>query len=281
MSNGIISIIGRSNTGKSSLFNLLSIKKYSIVTEKKNTTIRCLDGYIDYERKIKIIDTPGPMLNQRNNIYNANKLIYDSIKISDSLIVVVDGTNLKTDDFFILELIKNYNLYKMLVINKYDKINNQLLLLNFMKKINDYMFFNNVLYTSTITKLNIIAIKNCILNFYKNSAINNDNFLNDSYSNLIKDSIRKALLDTFDREIPYITKINIKKKNLKKTMTFLSIELLVRKNVQKKIIIGKNGKKIAHLIQRIIDYVKYNQFKRINNVKIEIIYDNSLRYRHN
>lgn len=281
MKKGIISIIGRSNTGKSSLFNLLSKKKYSIVTEKRNTTIRCVEGYIHDTNNIKIIDTPGPIINEVKSIYNINKLIYDSIKISDILIVVIDRLILTVDDFFILELIKYTKLYKILVINKIDKIKNKKLMLDFTNNIKNKLYFNDIIPTSTIKNININNIKNCISKFYEKHNINSDISLNNSCYDLVKDFIRKALLNSFDKEIPYVLKFNIKTKNITKKISFLDIDIIVKKIAQKKIIIGKNGKKINNLKKKIISYAKYNDFINLNDIKIEIIYDNRFGNRYN
>ena len=108
----IISILGKTNVGKSSLFNKIIEKKYSTTSKKKNTTIRLIKGL---SSKHLLIDTPGAIIKKSKKIYNTtNKVIYLALKKSTILLVVINK-KLSANDFFILELKNITQPYKCII----------------------------------------------------------------------------------------------------------------------------------------------------------------------
>lgn len=239
----IITLIGKTNTGKSTLFNNLIKEKKSIITKKKNTTIKSITCDLN---NITIIDTPGPIL--KNSSKNINKIIYDSIKKSTTLLIVIDKIKLTTEDYFILELSKKYVQKKILLLNKIDELKKKLFLLNFINKINKkYKFFEEIIPISnkTQTNIDILIQKLKITNDKKHIPIKIN------YRSFITDLIRETLLNKLDKEIPYEINISILNNKLNKHTEVLSIKIKSKKYTQKKIIIGKNGEKIKEIINDI------------------------------
>ena len=269
-SKNIISILGKTNVGKSTLFNTLLKKKYSIITQKKNTTIRCVVATsITKTSEITIIDTPGPIIHNTHQKYNTNKYIYDVIKKSDILIITVELFKLNTDDFFILELTKKLTQKKILLINKIDKLKNKSLLLQYIKKIKNIMNFTHIIPISSKKNININKFKTIIADVNKNKVIYN--YTNETKYNLIKDIIRESLLKNLNKEIPYTSKIIIENKEININIKTLYIILLIKKINHKKIIIGKNGENIKNIIKNIQKNIK-KIYKNINHIKIKISY---------
>jgi len=269
----IVSIVGRTNVGKSTLFNILNNKKISIITQKKNTTIRCVENtYNQQDNAIKLIDTPGPIIKNTNLKYNINKLIYDTIKISNILIVVIDQTSLKSEDFFILELIKKYKKPKFLIINKIDKINNKNILLSFINKIKNITSFTNIIPISNKQKININELNTEIKKLIpKNKTLENNKHFKESEDNLIKDIVRETLLKSLNKELPYIIKVDIENQTNHKFTKTLNLKLIIKKNTHKKIIIGHNGCRIQHIIQNIKkELININKKMKNTIIKINI-----------
>ena len=128
MKSGFVSIIGKPNVGKSTLLNKIIGSKISIVTPKCQTTRNSIQGiYNDDDSQIIFIDTPG-IHKPFNELGKAlDKVSYSSIRDSDiSLLVVDTSKNYSDDDAFLTDHIKFDN--KLIVVfNKIDQTNIELI----------------------------------------------------------------------------------------------------------------------------------------------------------
>jgi len=128
MRSGFVSIIGKPNVGKSTLLNKIIGSKISIVTPKCQTTRNSIQGiYNDDDSQIIFIDTPG-IHKPFNELGKAlDKVSYSSIRDSDiSLLVVDTSKNYSDDDAFLTDHIKFDN--KLIVVfNKIDQTNIELI----------------------------------------------------------------------------------------------------------------------------------------------------------
>lgn len=260
MNKKIITIVGKTNVGKSTLINNLSNKKISITTNKKNTTTKCITSNIN--ENLIIIDTPGPIINRSEK--NTNKLIYDALDQSNAILIVIDNIFLTSEDLFIIDLAMKYKKEKILVINKIDKLEKKLNIIPFIEKIKKkYKEIKEIIPISNIKNINITSLKK-IINITKYEKNNQPNDI----KMFIEETTRETLLNKLDKEIPYITKIYIKNTNIQKNIKILILELIVKKQNQKKIIIGQKGNKIND----IINDIKYKLIKKLKNLdKIKVI----------
>ncbi len=121
-----IAIIGRTNVGKSTLFNRLTEKKISIVSDQPNTTRDRIYGKILWRGSYyDIVDTGGINIEQNKN--DEEKEIYkQAIKALDEseiIIFLVDGqSGLLPYDIEITSMLRKYNKKVILVANKTEKI---------------------------------------------------------------------------------------------------------------------------------------------------------------
>ncbi|QCI19331.1 GTPase Era [Buchnera aphidicola] len=241
---GKILILGRANTGKSTLFNKLLEKKLSIVSKKKNTTIKNIIGAkISLNIKYIFIDTPG--------IYSSNetylKRINKNIQHVQLILFIVEKTIWTTYDEEIYKYIKNKNVPIIIIINKIDLCKNKQILLpyiNFIqKKINPVSIFP----ISAKKDYQFSILLNNIKKFLpETNYINKKNIENiKSNKYMYTELIRETLFHYLNKEIPY--KIYVKMCKLyvlpnKEKIIYVNI-ITSNKNY-KKIIIGKNGNKI-------------------------------------
>lgn len=268
-----IAIIGKTNTGKSTLFNTLLNNKESTVTKKSNTTIRCIEKKI---KNLVLIDTPGIILNNKINTKPINQLIYDSIEKSDIIIINMEEENLTSEDLFLLDINKKKK--KILVINKIDKIIEKEKILLLTKNLSDYAIFQEIIPISNIKNINIQKLKEIIKNYHIEKTLKKHIYKKDTLNLKIKDLIRETLLNNLSDEIPYNLVININE--IKTHSTTLDIEIKFNKYNYKKIILGQKSKNIINIINTIKK--KINKLhKKINKIKINLKYDNKCRNRLN
>lgn len=249
MKNTIV-FIGKSNVGKSTLFNNILKNDFSIVTNKRYTTNRCIEKYLNEDTLF--IDTPGPIIKKSlSNFYNINRLICSSIDRANILLIIID-INLISDDFFILDFIKNIkNKKKILIISKVDNILNKEVLFKFIWNMSLYSYFDAMFPISNKSGVNLVQLYDFLKNKFKvsfSSGIYNISFLEHE----ILDIIRKSLLIFLKHEIPYNIKIKIDNISTFNQDGFLYILFFINKISQKKIIIGKKGIVIKCIIKNIL-----------------------------
>ncbi|WP_185877586.1 ribosome biogenesis GTPase Der [Blattabacterium cuenoti] len=178
--NYTVSIIGRSNVGKSTLFNRIIGVKKSITHKYSGITRDRVCGYLKWnEIKFLFLDTGGFNISNNDIIQiEINKQIIQSINESDIILLLIDiTTGLLNEDIELSNIIRKYNKPIFLVINKIDH------------KISSFdtdfysLGFNNYYYVSAVNgigivelldKISIILTKNNENEFEKNKKKLND-----------------------------------------------------------------------------------------------------------
>ncbi|MGC9102645.1 MAG: ribosome biogenesis GTPase Der [Desulfurella sp.] len=149
----IVSIVGRPNVGKSSLFNLLIGKNKSIISDIPGTT---RDRIADYmyikDKSAMLIDTGG--LNDED--YALSKKInlqtQAAIESSDIVILVFDAKEPLNDfDISLFKMIAKLKKKYIVVVNKIDEKNEEFFY--------DYIRFKNAIFISTKRRTNLNILK--------------------------------------------------------------------------------------------------------------------------
>jgi len=119
-----VAIIGRVNTGKSSLLNALLQEERAVVSPVAGTTIDPIDEEMEYkEHKITFVDTAG--IRKRGKILGIEKYAFDRtenmLKEADIALLMIDATEgvLELDER-IANLIEKYKLGCLILLNKWD-----------------------------------------------------------------------------------------------------------------------------------------------------------------
>ena len=117
---GFVSIVGRPNTGKSTLLNKLIGEKIAITSDVSGTTRNNIQGiYNDQDSQIIFIDTPGIHKPQSQLGRIMNRMSYDNFEGVDIIMFITDVTKeFGKGDEFILDRIKDKEVPKFLLLNK-------------------------------------------------------------------------------------------------------------------------------------------------------------------
>lgn len=138
----IVSLIGKPNVGKSTIFNILIKEKKSIIDDEPGITRDRIYGTVNYlDKKFTIIDTGGIEVeeNDINNNIKAQAML--AIDESDTIIFVLDGkSELSPDDYLIRDLLKRTNKKIIVLVNKLDNDKEELNLYNYYE-----LGFSNIL----------------------------------------------------------------------------------------------------------------------------------------
>ncbi len=114
-------LVGKSNVGKSTLFNKLVGKRKSIVADEYGTTRDAVvDRVVWYDKTFQLVDTCGIFEGKNDEIYEKSKEItIKSLSEADLVIFVVDGRKgLSSEDYTIADLIRKSGAEVILAANK-------------------------------------------------------------------------------------------------------------------------------------------------------------------
>ncbi|MDD3726514.1 MAG: GTPase Era [Candidatus Ratteibacteria bacterium] len=255
MKSGSISIVGKPNTGKSTLINALLERKVSIVSPRPAITrIRVLGIYNSEEGQIVILDTPG-FENVRNELGRMmQKTIIHSIEEADIIIPVIDARGWQTEDERMLETIKKFNKSAILVINKIDLLPNKESLLPLIKESNERYKFLDIVPVSALKNKNINVLRKCI---FSHLPEGDKLFPEDMITNLplqytIAEIIREKAVNRTYQEVPQSIAVEveeIKPGDKNKDMMVVKANIIVDRENLKHIIIGKDGSKLKEIGQ--------------------------------
>ena len=246
---GTISIIGKPNTGKSTLINALTGVKISAVSDKPNTTRNKILGVYNSENsQIIFLDTPGLQKSSKflNRIMVQSS--YQAIGESDIVLVLIDGSKkstINTEDI----ASKIVNKKPIIAINKIDLIKKSKIL-NIVNTLKDK--FPNVESFIPISALEEEGLGVLIEELEKVLPVS-DKLLPDDMTTdqtekfYISEIIREKIFNTFYQEVPYRTAVVIEDVFDKKKLSTIQAYIIVENSHHKQIIIGKGGSMIKKI----------------------------------
>ena len=245
---GYVSIVGRTNVGKSTLLNSLLGQKVSITSRKPQTTRHKLLGIKTYkEFQMIFIDTPGFHLDHKRALNNyMNKVASSAMKGVDVLIYVIEGLNWTEEDKQLMEQIPRDFTSSILVINKIDKIKEKDSLLPFIDELSKSYRFSEIVPLSALKKQNLdILLKIISSRLPKGSHIYPKDQIADTTERfLASEIIREKCISRVGDELPYRITVSIEKYKEEKSITHIDATLYVEKKSQKGILIGEKGSRL-------------------------------------
>ena len=154
-----VCLIGRPNTGKSSLFNRLVGEEKSIIMDMPGITRDRIYGEVNYnQKKFSLIDTGGLELGKENFKQDILAQATFAIDESDLILFVVDGkTELNQSDYMIRDILRKSGKEVIVVVNKIDNKERENSIYNFYE-----LGFEQVIGVSATHKLGIKELLNTI-----------------------------------------------------------------------------------------------------------------------
>lgn len=243
---GFISIIGRTNVGKSTLLNTLIGQKISIISNRPQTTrnnIRCIRT-TDTSQMV-FIDTPGFHKPKSKLSDYMVEVAGESFKEVDLILFLVEeDLNIGKGDEFLLEKLKNEKTPVVLVINKIDKIKKEDILVK-IKLYEKYDFIKDIVPISAFKGENIDTLVKIIEKYlpYGPMYFPEDMVTDRSERFVVSELIREKILRSLKEEIPHGTAVEVMqmKKRDDKEIYDIEANIYTERENHKRIIIGKGG----------------------------------------
>ena len=246
---GFVSIVGRSNVGKSTLLNAIIGEKIAITSDKPQTTRSRIKGiHNDEESQIIFLDTPG-VQKPKNKLgsYMAKEVSLSS-STADVIVYVVDESEkIGRLDHNIIENLKKTKQPKIVVLNKIDKLSEDKIF-DIIKMYDEIGIFDDIVPVCAIKKRNVTELIKTIKKYLVYSAkfFPDDMTTDQSNKVMISEIIREKILNYTNQEIPHGTAVEVVRilDKQDKNMIEMSIIIYCERDSHKKIIIGKNGRKL-------------------------------------
>ncbi|WP_432708128.1 GTPase Era [Pedobacter sp.] len=239
---GFVSIIGKPNVGKSTLMNALVGEKLSIITPKAQTTRHRILGIVNEEDyQIVFSDTPG-IIKPR---YGLQDSMMSSVKgaLTDAdLLLFVTDINEEHDENDVLEKIINTSIPMVVLINKIDNATQEEVeakMAYWQEKLNP----KHIYAISALHKYNLDGILGMILDYIPEhpAYYDKDELTDRSQKFFVSEIIREKIFNNYQKEIPYSTEVIVKSFKEEENITRISAEIIVERDSQKNILIGKGG----------------------------------------
>ena len=271
---GFVSIIGRTNVGKSTLINSLVGEKVAITVDKSQTTRTAIKAIVNRKNsQIIFIDTPGIHKPKTKLGEIMNETAWQTIPDSDITILLVDAKENKIGkgDRIILDKIKEKNKKTILIINKIDLIQKEKLLDLIDMYKNEYKFEAIIPISAINGKSNEIILDEIEKHLPEGIAYYDiEEYTDQTERQLVEELIREKALKLLDEEVPHGIYVEVEKMNLRKTSKqeeIYDIEavIYVLRNSHKGIVIGKNGE----MLKKIGTYAR-KDLEKMLQIKINL-----------
>jgi len=246
---GFVNIIGNPNVGKSTLMNVLIGEKISIITNKAQTTRHRILGILnENEFQIVFSDTPGiinPAYELQKSMMN---FVESAFQDADILIYMVETGKKKLNDDKLLEKIKNSSIPVLILINKIDLIEQDVVSeeIEFWEK-----SFSNaeILPISALNNFNIDSVLKKILHILPEHApyYDKDEITDKSERFFVEEKIREKILKHYKKEVPYSVEIKVEEFLEEEDIIRIRAIIYVLRESQRGIIIGHKGKGIKRI----------------------------------
>ena len=253
MKSGFVAILGRPNVGKSTILNGVINKKVSIVTDKSQTTRNQIKGiYNSKDLQIIFIDTPGIHKPHAKLGEEMNVMAYSAAHDVDVNILVVDASRpFGEGDEFLLEHLDIKNAPLIIVLNKIDEA--RIYEVQALKdKYHELLPEAEIIETVAKEKFNLDLIIKTVEKYLEEGP---EYYPVESYTDKdevfqIKEIIREKVLKTLRDEVPHSIAIYVNNIDHESNPMHILATIIVEKDSQKGIVIGKNGQRIKFIGQK-------------------------------
>lgn len=247
---GVVAIVGRPNAGKSTLLNALLKEKIAIMSDKPNTTRNNIAGILtNDDTQFVFMDTPGIHKPQQELGKVLNKNAYIAMEDADVIAWIIDVTQaFGPGDEFVLNRIKNLNKPVVLLVNKVDRLNKEKLLKRLTYWASQYNF-NEIVPLSALKKENLDEVLTVLRQYLPEgmplypAEMKSDHGLVFQLCELV----REKVLQKTHEEIPHSVAVVLESMEEKDGKVYLSFLIIVDRDSQKGILIGKGGDMIRDI----------------------------------
>ena len=253
---GYVTIVGRTNVGKSTLINLLVGEKVAAIANRVQTTRTAIKGIVNRENsQIVFIDTPGIHKPKTKLNKTMIETSYSNLEDADIVLFLVEAnkTSIGKEEAKILEKLKEIKKKSILIINKIDLIKREKLLELIELYRKEYAFEAVIPISALKPKYKEIVLCEIEKNLnYGPAYYDIEEYTDQTLRQLAEETIREKALLLLQQEVPHGIFVEVQKmKNTKnrkgEEMYDIDATIYCLRNSHKGIIIGKNGEMLKKI----------------------------------
>jgi GTP-binding protein Era len=247
---GHIVVLGRPNTGKSTLFNLLVGERLSIATDKPQTTRKTILGIVTTAKsQMMFLDTPGLL----DPAYRLQELMRNEItgamEGADIILCLVDATDIgRTFDAEVIEAVKHHTIPLIVALNKSDLIPPDEAS-RALERIRKEASPANTIAISALTGRNVPELKTLLEStlplgprFYPEDMLTE---LPERF--FCEELIREEIFNRLRQELPYAIAVQVETFDEDRKKVYIQANIIVERNSQKGIVIGSGGRTLKEI----------------------------------
>ena len=247
---GFVSIIGRPNSGKSTLLNALVGEKIAIVSRKPQTTRNRIQGIVNVKAakgtppgQIVFVDTPGVHKPDSNLNRKMMHEVHEALEGRDLVLFLLDVTHkLDANDRYALQMLERAGGPAFLVLTKIDLIE-KTKLLPLIAEYSKLHAFKEVIPISSLKKDGLQQLLEKVLRALPEGQpyFPPDQMTDQPERFIAAELIREKILRETGEELPYATTVVIERFEEGAKLTRISATIYCEREGQKRILIGKGG----------------------------------------
>ena len=253
---GFVTLIGRTNVGKSTLINLLVGEKVAAIANKVQTTRTAIRGIVNRPNsQIVFVDTPGIHKPKTKLNETMIETSFTSLKDADIVLFLIEATSdeIGRGDAKILEKIKEEKAKTILIINKIDLVKKEHLLKLIDLYSKEYDFEAVIPIIATSNKYKEVVLDEIEKTLKEGPAYyDKEEYTDQTMRVLAEETIREKALRVLQDEVPHgiyveVTKMKERKNRNGEDIYDIEATIYCLRNSHKGIIIGKNGEMLKRI----------------------------------
>ncbi len=273
---GFVAVIGRPNTGKSTLINALVREKISIVTSKPQTTRHSILGILtEPDIQIVFVDTPGLHSGSSRLINRTmNRSATASMVGADLALFVTDATGWTRGDEHALARLQEAGIPAFLIINKLDLLKRRTDLLPVIENFSARGDFAEIIPISALQDKNLDRLLSTIR---RSIPVGPQLFPSDKKTNRgmefrVGEVLREKMLMLLHQEVPYGLAVEVLVLEQRANLVLVDAVVWVERESQQGIVVGRGGeriKKINTLAREDLEEIFARKFYLTARVKVK------------
>ncbi len=253
---GFVTIIGRTNVGKSTLINLLVGEKVAAIANKVQTTRTAIKGIVNRPNsQIIFTDTPGIHKPKHKLNETMVETSFTSLKDADLILFLIEANSkeIGRGDTRILEKIKEANKKTILIINKIDLVKKEELLKLIDLYSKEYNFESIIPISALNEKYKDVILDEIEKNLKEGPAYYDiEEYTDQTLRQLAEEVIREKILRFLQDEVPHGVYVEVQKMQERtnkngEDMYDIEANIYCIRESHKGIIIGKNGEMLKRI----------------------------------
>ncbi|MFB3825728.1 MAG: GTPase Era [Bryobacteraceae bacterium] len=242
---GFVSILGRPNTGKSTLLNALVGSKVAIVADKPQTTRTAIQGVLTLpDAQVVFVDTPG--IHKSDSLINRRMMetVRAELDERDLLLLMADASRgFGEEDRHAVDLVRKANIPTVLAVNKIDLVKDKRELLPVLDRYRELFDFAEYIPISATTRAGLDELKQAIVaRLPEGPAYFPPDHVTDQPERFLgAELIRERILHETREEVPHSVAVLIDRWEDLPHLSRVYATILVEREGQKGILIGSKG----------------------------------------